>query len=350
MTSDLEQGARNCAVGCAEAAPGRSVYIVSERDAVEPGVVDALSNAASTAGAEVQLLWSDPIPKDDPDKISEAVLGAYRNADIIISHFPSLKREALHPHFPSERRIRVPNRADTTELLSSAWARFPYEVQQSLAQSLDNRMKPDVSWEITSPAGTDIRGRFGSSSSVVGQAYFQQSQGNEGRARRNFPGGVHSPVMCESVNGVIVAEYVDGYGDLETLEKLEITIKDGLVTNIRGGDAVGRVRTELAKTDGFVDSWHAGVNPKTVVPVSKTKRPKDWFQYAHCSPRVLHFHLGRSHAPLNVGIFDHTILLDGEPIYENGKLLMPRDEGLRAVATRAKMAKDWLGNAELQLS
>src|SRR3546814_14596792 len=100
MTSDLEQCAWNCAVGCAEAAPGRSVYIVSERDAVEPGVVDALANAASTAGAEVQLLWSDPIPKDDSDNIPEAVLAAYRDADIIVAHFPSLKRERSE-----ERRV-----------------------------------------------------------------------------------------------------------------------------------------------------------------------------------------------------------------------------------------------------
>ena len=41
------------------------------------------------------------------------------------------------------------------------------------------------------------------------------------------------------------------------------------MTEIRGGNDAGTVTKELEKTDGFLDSWHAGTNPKTISPVKK---------------------------------------------------------------------------------
>ena len=73
-----------------------------------------------------------------PDDIPPAVLDAYSRADALFAHYPSLKREALHPRFPGEARVRVPNRARTVfaHVLGVGPA-FPYSVQRALATTLD---------------------------------------------------------------------------------------------------------------------------------------------------------------------------------------------------------------------
>ena len=195
MTTALEAGAVNCVIGCAGVGKGTRLFVVSERGAVEEEVAESIIKMGGEAGAAVESLWVEPIPKETPDAISESILRAYRDGDIVISHLPSLTREALHPHFPSEPRVRVPNRARTAALLSSDWARFPYAVQRAIAECLEDHMVPGRCWRITSPAGTDLRGVFDGAGGEVGAAFFVDS-GEAGRARKNFPGGVHDPRAC----------------------------------------------------------------------------------------------------------------------------------------------------------
>ena len=133
MSTELEAGAANCVIDCAGAGPGTRLFVVSETGAVDEAVADAIAAAGREAGARVESLWVDPIPKATPDAIPDAALAAYGEGDIVVSHFPSLTREALHPHFPGETRVRVPNRARSAALLGSDWARFPYSVQRACA-------------------------------------------------------------------------------------------------------------------------------------------------------------------------------------------------------------------------
>jgi hypothetical protein len=84
-----------------------------------------------------------------------------------------------------------------------------------------------------------------------------------------------------------------------------------------------------------LDSWHAGTNPKTVCPVKRDDDPNSWWTYAHCSPTVLHFHLGRTHAPVNVATFNQTVYVDDRKIYEDGSLTILEEADIQ------KLAKDF---------
>jgi hypothetical protein len=320
MSKEFESGVQNCVVDCGGVQRGQTVYVVSEEGAVDGQVADSVAEWARDRGARVETVWGPKIPKERAEDIPADVLDAYAKADVLFSHYPSLKREVLQPHFPGEARVRVPNRARTVALMSSPWAAFPYSVQRAAAVTVDSLSSPGKAWRITSPNGTDVRGTFGSRDSAVAQAYFVEDEG--GRARRNFPGGVHSPVMAVATEGVIVADHLAGFKQMNKEAPLTIELKQGRVVSINGGDDEGTMIAALRRTDGFIDSWHAGVNPMTVVPIARSENPVEWYSYSHCSPTIVHFHVGRSNAPIDIACFNHSMSIDNQQIYKSGRLLI----------------------------
>ena len=343
MAENITAGIENCVASCARVERGQSVYVVTEEGVADAAVVEALTESARDRGGDVHVVNGPVIPKDRPEEISAAVLDAYGRADVLFAHYPSLKREELHHHFPGEARVRVPNRARTVALMSSDWAAFPYSVQRALADTLDALSAPGRSWRITSPNGTDVRGSFGARESTVAQAYFVEDEG--GRARRNFPGGVHSPVVAVATEGVIVADHIAKFGGMP--ESVRLELKDGRVVSLEGGDP--SMHEALNATDGFIDSWHAGVNPKTIVPMARADNPVQWYSYSHCSPAIVHFHVGRSHDPVDVACFDQTIEIDGRTVYDEGKLTIWDEPEVESAANAARMADSMMVNTPMTL-
>lgn len=331
-TSDdqsLLAGARNCVLDCAQVTKGSNVTIINEIGSVEEAVALAIEHVARDAGARVDVIWAPPVDKTARDaKIPDAVLRALRDAEIVISHYDSASRSALQEYFPAEKRVRVPNRANTVALLGSPWARFPYGLQRVISDVLEARMQPGLAWHITGPAGTDLRGRFIDADSDVAVAFFQTDEDNN-RARRNFPGGVHPPRISAGTEGVLAAEYVDG-APFEPGDVVRLRISDGQVTGVDGGDSAGKARQRVAESDGYFDSWHTGVNPKTVVPVRRSTNPRKWYAHTHCSPHMVHFHLGRGHDTINVGVLRPTLEIDGVTIFEAGELRIGNDPAIAA--------------------
>jgi hypothetical protein len=37
--------------------------------------------------------------------------------------------------------------------------------------------------------------------------------------------------------------------------------------------------------------------------------------YSHCSPTIVHFHVGRSNAPIDIACFNHSMSIDDQQIY-----------------------------------
>jgi hypothetical protein len=348
MSTALESGAANCVVNCAKVGKGTRLFVVSEHGAVDQEVAETISACGRDAGADVETLWTEPIPKETPGAIPEPVLEAYRDGDIVISHLPSLTREALHPHFPGETRVRVPNRARTASLLSSDWARFPYAVQRAIAECLESRMAPGRAWQITSPAGTDLKGRFGGAGGEVGAAFFVDA-GDAGRARKNFPGGVHDPRACETLDGVLVVEYMDNVAQSEADTPLRVEIKDCRITEITGGGDDGQLRNAIEASDGWIDSWHAGANPRTVAPVQRSQNCRSWFGFSHCSPGIMHYHLGRTHETTNLASFGHTLTVDDETLYADGQLTIYDDPKVSEAIKESGMSEDMLATRDLDL-
>lgn len=330
MDELIHHGAENCVVDCARVRKGNQVYILNQKGAVDQTVSDVIQEIVEREEAKAIVIWENALAKGSSE-VPRVVLDAFTQGDVVISHFPSLKREILHPHVQGDTRSRATNRATSVQLLQSEWARFPYSLQLAIIKTIDDLLARGNEWRITSPRGTDVKGKIGESNSTVAQAYFVRGE-DDSRASRNFPGGVHTPLMSGETEGVIVVDHANVRGGFRPTEPLRIELKDGRVTAIRGGDDAGTIVKELEKTDGYLDSWHAGTNPKTISPVKKDEDPTSWWTYAHCSPTILHFHLGRTHAPVNVAIFNQTVYVDGRKLYDEGKLsILEETEVQRAV-------------------
>ena len=330
MDKTIQDGAKNCVVDCARVKKRDRVFIVNQKGAVDGAVSDAIQETVEKENAQASVIWENAIAKGSSE-VPQNLLQAYKEGDVVISHFPSLKREILHPHVQGDTRSRATNRATSVAVLQSEWARFPYGLQLAIIETLDSILANAKEWRITSPRGTDVKGKIGGVESTVAQAYFARGE-DDSRASRNFPGGVHTPLMSSETEGVIVVDHANVRGGFRPIEPLKIELNDGRVTAIHGGEDAGTIIKELEKTDGYLDSWHAGTNPKTILPVKKDEDPSAWWAFAHCSPMVLHFHLGRTHAPVNVATFNQTIYVDGRKIYDEGKLAILDEAKLEQAA------------------
>jgi leucyl aminopeptidase (aminopeptidase T) len=348
MNKMLEEGAKNCAVDCARVRKGNQVYIVNETGAVDEEVSDIIQEIVEKEEAKAIVMWENPIAKGSSE-IPQRVLEAYTKGEVVISHFPSLKREALYSYVQGDTRPRATNRAVSVNLLQSEWARFPYSLQLVIIKAIDDILAQGKEWHITSPNGTDVKGRVGTSTSRVAQAYFARGE-DDSRASRNFPGGVHTPLMSAETQGVIVVDHANVRGGFRPTELVRIELKEGKVTGIQGGDDTGTIITELEKTDGYLDSWHAGTNPKTMTPIKKVENPASWWTYVHCSPMVLHFHLGRTHTPVNVATFNQTVSIDGRKIYDQGKLAVLDEVEIQKVARNFDTPVTLLDQSAIDLS
>src|ERR1044071_1001068 len=348
MNDMLREGAKNCAIDCARVRSGNDVYIVNETGAVEREVSEAIQEIVEEQGARPVVVWEGPIAKGSED-IPQRVLEAYTKGDVVISHFPTLKREALFAHVQGDTRSRATNRAMSVSLLQSDWARFPYALQLAIIKTIDDLLAHGEEWHITSPNGTDVKGKVGTATSAVAQAYFARGE-DDSRASRNFPGGVHTPVMSTETEGVIVVDHANVRGGFRPAEPIRIELKDSKVTSIRGGDDAATIIKELEKTDGYLDSWHAGANPKTILPVKREDDASAWWTYAHCSPMLLHFHLGRSHAPVNVATFNQTVYVDGRKIYDGGALALLEEAEVEKTARKFGAPSSLLSQHRIDLS
>jgi len=348
MDKTIQDGAKNCVVDCARVKQGARVFIVNQKGAVDEEVSHAIRETVENEDARTTVIWENAIAKGGSE-VPQSLLQAYKEGDVVISHFPSLKREILHPHVQGDTRSRVTNRATFAELLQSEWARFPYSLQLAIIGTLDAILANAREWRITSPKGTDVRGKIGGVESTVAQAYFARGD-DDSRASRNFPGGVHTPLMSSETEGVIVVDHANVRGGFRPAEPLRIELKDSRVTAIRGGDDAGTIIKELEKTDGYLDSWHAGTNPKAILPVKKDEDPSAWWTFAHCSPTVLHFHLGRTHAPVNVATFNQTVYVDGRRIYDEGRLAILHETAIQTAAKNVATPGSLLEQNAIDLS
>src|ERR1051325_8990618 len=101
----VEDGAKNCVIDCARVKKGSQVYVVNQKGAVAEEVSHAIEEIVERENAKAITVWEEAIPKGS-DKIPPNVLEAFTTGDVVISHYPSLKGEVLHPHVQRDTRSK----------------------------------------------------------------------------------------------------------------------------------------------------------------------------------------------------------------------------------------------------
>jgi len=363
FSNQLLEGARNCVLSCGKVERGTNVLILNlindPTNPVEETVVHALATVAQEAGASVQILWTTGMEKSWWSEVPPVVIGAFQAADLVINNTISIGRplKAVRQVMFGKGINMIRNMATTTGVLSSEWARFPFELSDEITKRVGDRLEAAKSWRTVHPNGTDISGKLGRPSAT--QSGLKSYNVHRGTTRnRPFPQGDHSPVTSLEANGVIVfdrtlpweARYI-GVPERKFSRPLKITVENNRMVHFEGGPEAERYRrfyeslVPHLKEDAWnVSSWHAGINPKAKIYEAPEKNPDLVHRGVHNHPNVMHFHLGGSKL---VADYDYpymwhlsneiecaTIYLDGEKLYDKGHLLALDDPDLRRFASR----------------
>ena len=344
MAQAVREGVENLIRNCVGVEKGESVLLLNEKGGVDAGLVALMEEAIAAGGGTAYSLWVEPLAgiKELPAIVGSAVAAA----DKLVLN-ASLNRVVLLEYLRANGRtglVRINNRARSTDAISTEHATFNWRLVIALAERIEQVMAAASAWTITTPHGTDMRGRVASGSEVA-DAFFAQDA-DAGRTERVFPGEVYAPVGSADANGVIAFDH-PGFADKERFANpMMLTVTDSVLTDIawreegaRPGardDATGNTvwtREQLvalldANAERYgrdrayvVDSWHGGMHPKAV------KRGGQ-----QSNQDTMHFHIGRVPAALSAYVSDQTIELDGVPFWASGRSALLDEPEIKAMA------------------
>ncbi len=363
FSNQLLEGARNCILTCGKVGRGMNVLILNiindPANSVDEMAVHALATVAQEAGANVQILWTTGMEKGWWSDVPPIVVGAFSAADLVINNTTSIGRplKAVREMMFSKGITMIRNMATTTGILSSEWARFPFELSDEITSRTGERIEAAKSWRVVHPNGTDITGKIGRPSGT--QSGFTSYNVRRGTTRsRIFPQGPHNVVTSLEANGIIVfdrtlpweARYI-GVPELKFSQPLKITVEKNRMVHFEGGPEAGCYRRfyesllpHLGDDAWNVSSFHAGINPKAKIYEASEKNPDLHHRGQHNHPSIMHFHLGGSKVAagydypymwhLSNEIERGTVYFDGEKLYDAGHLTVLDDPDLRKFASR----------------
>ncbi len=340
----IQAGVTNLVQRCAGVEPGESVLLLNERGAMSPELVDLLEQAIAEAGGAPYSLWVDSLARAEelPSPVAGAVLGSDKlllgcnlNRAVLLEHLRANGAAGL---------IRINNRIRAPEGMATDHARFDWRLVMALARRIEARAAQAATYRVTSPQGTEVTGRVASASEVA-DAFFVQDAALS-RTERVFPGEVYAPIGSADASGTIAFDH-PGMADREQFHNpMLLEVRNNTLQSIewreepaRPGqkdDPTGNTVWTSGQLQGLldaaeakygrnaayeVDSFHGGFHPKAA------KRPGQ-----QSNQDVMHFHIGRTPAPLSAYLSDQTIELDGELFWANGQSALLREESIREMA------------------
>lgn len=326
---EMMPGARNL-IDYARVASGERVLLLVEHT-VDPVVIQAVAAAAAYRDADVQILSVAPFSPGgwDRDACHRIATAACHEADVVISctwwgevHTAPLFFDELRAH--SARVVSLHMAATGGALLTGG--RLPTEVFYALLRRTLERMSTARTIHVTSARGTDL--------TFTGPT-FTPDEGPPGPGEwRPFPyGGVN--FWPEGTEGTLVVEDSTVTGVPE--EPLRITFEDNLVRKIEGGIAAEHLR-RYAPGGYYMRHALVGLNPKVrIAGAPQFEREKHAGAF-YCGIDALTDGVPVTTEPgfahCDCQIDRPTVLVDGEPFIEGGRLLLLDDAGIRSVAAR----------------
>jgi hypothetical protein len=333
---DLMEGARNL-VRYSGLQPGNTVLLLVGDTADDPQVVDAVSRAVEEAGGILSTLkvkaWSRALGRPP-----QLVVDALPTVDVVIQQGASLNGMATYVQramYEHGTNIAV-NMARSAAALSSDLGRYPVELLYAIGERMLAKVQAGRTLRITTPAGTDLTAEV--HPRHIGGYFYPARRGWPGQSKA-FPGGefgVHPEDPC---NGVIVVEALQpDLSPPESIlsEPLVLTVRDHWVADFQGPLA-GWIQDLLRQRGDDRGTYFAeimwGIHPRSGFPGCR----------AASNPHLLHVSLGngmpyggRYHSAFQLPLymFEPTVTLDGEPLLQDGRLLLLEERGLRDVAAR----------------
>lgn len=335
---DLTAGADNLVRGCIGAQPGERLLVVREDSRY--GFYDCTVAAFLADRARVIGLAVDEIDVGPPGldrELPDDLIAAMAKVDHTC-FFARIGDQLRFDGLPAYCTNTVSYAYDAA-CLGSRFGTTPYALMHDMKLWIDKRIASAREIRLTCPLGTDLVGKP-----------LDMTTGDDGEVKvRRFPLNVFKPVPAIGFSGkVALSRWLVGSGSryyepyqVDLSGTVHAVIHEGYIVDIRGpDDVVACVQEHHAKVgemfgiDPFrVHSWHAGIHPQTLYPLPAGHNLARWSALAFGSPRYLHFHVCGDDPPGEISwtVIDPTITLDGEPAWDQGRLVLAEADEAKAI-------------------
>jgi len=334
-SASIVSGAENLLFQCAKLQPHESLLIICEDPALgwyDAKTPDFIAETAKKIGLTPTIM-SVGKPENDLDpKITEAI--KKHDCTIYFSRIGDQDRFAQLP--PGKRSVMCYIR--DIEMLGSQYGQASYPAFKQVKNAVDEVLLNAREIEITCPLGTHY----------TGSATNRARKDKVDVSVLRFPLGVPLPLDASKFSGTVaLSHFLTPTGsksyhppsvELEGVTYAEVA--DGRITGYRGDQRqiekieahYDMVSDQFNLDRNAVHSWHAGIHPGCDYRTKAANDPDRWSNTVFTSPRFLHFHTCGDYAPAEICwmVLDPTIKVDGEKLWDNGRLELARFAQTRA--------------------
>jgi leucyl aminopeptidase (aminopeptidase T) len=312
-------GARRLVTVCAGIKAGERVLIVSDTARPE-SIRQAVAEAATEAGASVDVVVTDPVPSgaEPPDEVIAAMVGA----DVILAPTSGAIYHTEAVRTAAERGARfLAMTAYIPDVLRHGGIFADFESLAPRAYRLTELLTAGDEAHVVAPGGTDLRVRLGDRAAVPITGMVRNPGDRTGCPDIE---SFIAPIEGSAVGTVVVDASASIAGVLD--RPLSIEIVGGKAISIEGGVPAERIRAALDAAD-HEDAYNLaelafGLNPQGIIR-GVIVEDEGVAGTGHIALGSNILFGGQSAAPIHLDfVYRHpTLTLDGETVILNGELV-----------------------------
>lgn len=341
-TSQIENGAKNLLLNCAEINSGDRILLIGEdcdTPYFDPLLCEDVALVAKSLGATTQVILSKPVSDASlfPTEISDAMLNADKT--IFFSRLGDQVRFAK----TAGNSQKIMCYTLTREHLASPFASINFKPMKKLHDLICSTIRSAKTYRIETENGTSLSSELpaGKNDSHNSMTEFSLDL---------FPVMIFPPVSFHNLHGKIILEdfilssSTRAYDDSVFLIKkpIEATVENSRMTRFEGDpNVIEGLKKQLeraAKITGgdpyAINSWHTGINSHTFFAGDPYEDLERWGTVSYGSPRYTHMHAaGIDPGDISLHLFDASISFDDTLYWDKGKFIWLDRPEVRALFT-----------------
>lgn len=330
MTPELESGARNLLLQCADVKTGERLLLIGEKGLhpfFDYRLCDVVAEVARSLRIETTVHLA--VPGTDASEFPESVSNAMQNADVTI-FFSRLGDQVRFIDSAGPGR-KIMTYTLTLDHLESKFSTFDFQLMKQIHDTLLEEVKASKTYLIESDNGTSLKANVsqisGSSQVVVSEFSLEL-----------FPVMIFPPLNFSNLNGQLVMEHFLLSSSTRTYEDSELhldspvtaVIEDSRMVDFKGNNQlIDKLKMQLIRAAAItggdpyrLNSWHTGINPYTFYDSDPFSNLERWGTVAYGSPRYTHIHAsGKDPGDISIQLFDASITFDDKRFWEQGKFI-----------------------------
>jgi hypothetical protein len=330
VNENIETGARNLLLNCANARAGDRVLLVGEHDEnpyFDPRLCDDVAGVADSLGVNAEVIMADAVT--DASRFPGTVRDAMRAADVTI-FFSRLGDQVRFVETPGNSR-KIMTYTLTRKHLESPFAGIDFRAMKKIHDCLVADIKASSRYRIETANGTSL-------SAPMQHTLDSREADIAEFTVELFPVMIFPPIICSKLNGRLVIDdfvmstSVRQYdGSVYYLDSpVSATVEDSRMVDFDGDAAViDGLRRQLERAAAItggdpyrLNSWHTGINPYTFFDGNPHDYLERWGTVSYGSPRYTHIHTaGFDPGDASFHLMDASILFDDEPFWDRGRFV-----------------------------